>query len=675
MGPFGFYRLAVVSPRVAVANPQQNATAICQLIEQLQTQHADLIVFPELSITGYTCGDLFLNRRLLDRATAAMETICQATHHSSTVVVVGTPWVIGDGLFNVAAIIQDGRLKGLIPKRYLPNYREFYEQRWFRSAESLTLQAVNYQDDAVPCGPNILFNHGRATIGIEVCEDLWVPIPPSSQHALAGANVLVNLSASNAVIGKNSWRRALVATQSGRCIAAYAYASAGPTESTTDLVFGGDCLIAENGEMLTAANHLQTNNQQFTPDRPWLIADIDIDRLRHDRLAQQSTFRPQQAAVGSSNDFGRTDCSLPYREYSLNAEPAGDGPDNLFRSISGQPFVPADNRERDERCEEIFAIQTAALGKRISRIPNSIPLVIGVSGGLDSTLALLAAVRACDQNSIDRQRILGITMPGFGTSARTYKNAVQLIAALGIKKQEIDIRPLCWETFKSLDHRPLGIAIENLQLSEFLEQLDRAPFQEDLTFENVQARVRTLLLMSRGFVLGTGDLSEQALGWSTYNGDHMSMYNVNTSVPKTLVRFLVRYAADHFFTGDLRDTLHSIAQTPISPELLPLSNQGEILQSTEGVLGAYELHDFFLYHFVRWGAPREKICFLAQRALFSRPYSPAEIERGLDLFLRRFFQNQFKRSCVPDGPKIGSVSLSPRGDWRMPSDADVESFQ
>jgi NAD+ synthase (glutamine-hydrolysing) len=675
MGPFGFYRLAVVSPRVAIANPQQNAEEMCQLIEQLHTHHVDLIVFPELSLTGYTCGDLFLNRRLIDQATAGLETVCQVTRHCGAVVVVGTPWVIGDGLFNTAAIIQSGKLKGLIPKRYLPNYREFYEQRWFRSAENLTRDTVDYQNQLIPCGTNILFSHGSATLGIEVCEDLWVPIPPSSQHALAGANILVNLSASNAVIGKSSWRRTLVAAQSGRCIAAYAYAGAGPTESTTDLVFGGDCLVAENGEILAAANHLHSNNQQFTPDRPWLIADIDLDRLRHDRLTQQSTFLPPSATVIPADASSKAGCGLGYREYSLDVQPSGDGTAKIFRSISGQPFVPADNRERDERCQEIFAIQTAALGKRISRIPDSIPLVIGVSGGLDSTLALLAAVRVCDQYSIDRQRILGITMPGFGTSSRTYKNAIQLIASLGIQKQEIDIRPLCWETFKSLDHRPLGIDIRNLQLSEFLEQIDNAPMQEDLTFENVQARVRTLILMSRGFVLGTGDLSEQALGWSTYNGDHMSMYNVNTSVPKTLVRFLVRYAADHFFTGELRDTLNGVADTPISPELLPLSNQGEIRQSTEGVLGAYELHDFFLYHFVRWGAPREKIHFLAQRAHFSRPYSTAEIEQGLDVFLRRFFQNQFKRSCVPDGPKLGSVSLSPRGDWRMPSDADVKSFQ
>ncbi|MDQ3331407.1 MAG: NAD(+) synthase, partial [Planctomycetota bacterium] len=520
----------------------------------------------------------------------------------------------------------------------------------------------------------------RIGIGIEICEDLWVPIPPSAFQALAGATVLLNPSASNEVIGKRGYRKSLVESQSARCIAAYAYAGAGPTESTTDLVFGGHCLIAENGYMLAEIEGLllpqhdegasrerqrPERSSQTTPAQHIsraAIADVDVAKLRHDRRTMVTFNAPCRF--------------LPreYREIGFSIREELDGTPKRY--VSGAPFVPRDTADLDERCHEIFSIQCRGLAKRLMSLPHESPLQIGVSGGLDSTLSLLVAVKTCDLIGSPRRRVRGLTMPGFGTTDRTKTNALALMKHLGVGSDSIDIRPLCLEAFREIGHSPFGIDVSTLDIEEFqalLADLDEGN-RKDLVFENVQARLRTFLLMSRGFVLGTGDLSEAALGWSTYNGDHMSMYNPNCSIPKTLVKFLVRYVALHEFDGAARETLLDIAETTISPELLPASKLGEILQSTEDTLGPYELHDFFLFNIVRNGYGPTKLLALASIADFRQHHSPEEIEAALRTFYRRFFANQFKRSCVPDGPKVGTVSLSPRGDWRMPSDAEVAAW-
>ncbi len=586
---------------------------------------------------------------------------------SQSLIVLGLPLRIQSRLYNVAAIVQQGVLLGLVPKQYLPNYQEFYEARWFAAGDpSLPPTWTLPGFGEVPLGIDLLFESNRAVVGIEICEDLWMPVPPSSIQALQGANVLLNLSASNETIGKAPYRSQLITSQSGRCCAAYAYASSGPGESTTDLVFGGHCLIAENGSILGESNRV--GKGLVSPEESSSItADIDLQRIEHDRQS-----------LGTLHQGRHRFATTPYRRIEFALESSLSG---LKRFVPGQPFVPKAGAELDDRCREIFEIQCAALSKRISILPKETPLVIGVSGGLDSTLALLVAVRTLQHSSYSTQRILGLTMPGFGTSSKTLENAHALMRLAGIRAEQVDIRPTCLQLFRDLHHQPLGIELGDLDCDQLQQALEKLPPERrsDLVFENVQARVRTLLLMSRGFVLGTGDLSESALGWSTYNGDHMSMYNVNCSIPKTLVRFLVRYAADHEFTQqsmgeEIREVLHSIADTPISPELLPLAKDKSIQQSTESSIGPYELHDFFLYHFVRTGASPEKILFLAEHAKFSQEYDLATIQRTLQIFLKRFFGNQFKRSCVPDGPKVGSVSLSPRGDWRMPTDASSEAW-
>jgi NAD+ synthase (glutamine-hydrolysing) len=526
---------------------------------------------------------------------------------------------------NTAVVIGDGRVLGIVPKQYLPTYREFYEGRHFRAGDGSEAPLLDWlgQRD-IPFGIDLLFRWHDAIIGIEICEDLWCPVPPSSLMALAGANVLLNLSASNETIGKAAWRRELVLSQSGRCIAAYAYASAGPTESTTDLVFGGHCLIAENGVLLGQSRHVGDGEPPDVLGTTSVTAEIDLQKLMHDRR------------LTSSFDDGRLLNVRKYRQVEVLERPLAKSEAKPLQAINGRPFVPQAPGTLDRRCAEILALQSAGLAKRLSQLSEHSPLVIGVSGGLDSTLALLVAVRTCDAGRWPRSRILGLTLPGFGTTATTHDNAQELMRLLGIRCSRIDIRQLALDTFRAMGH---GVS--------------------DLVFENVQARLRTFLLMSHGFVLGTGDMSEQALGWSTYNGDHMSMYNVNTSIPKTLVKFLVRHVALHDSPADVREVLLRIADTPISPELLPPDAEGRIRQSTEAVLGAYELHDFFLYHFIRYGFTREKIRYLAQHAEFEGTYTSAD---------------QDKRSCVPDGPKVGSVSLSPRGDWRMPSDGNSGAF-
>lgn len=672
--PYGLFRVAAVSPEVAVGDPRQNVAHMLSALQPLGS--ADLALLPELALTGYTCGDLFAQDALLAAAEEQLLQLAAETAASRQILVVGLPLRVGTSLMNVAAVLHRGQVVAAIPKQFLPTYNEFYEGRWFRAGDETDPPSVPIGGNQVPFGTDILLRCGTAVIGVEICEDLWTPLPPSSFQAVAGANILLNLSASNEVVGKATWRHDLVVSQSGRCIAGYVYASSGPTESTTDVVFGGHCLIAENGQLLGQSRRVGDGGL------PWqgathIMADIDLQRLQHDRRV-----------IGSFDD-GRRLLPRPFRFIEIDASAAGKQrqreaaqPNTQaerppLRPVVAQPFVPADPQHRDARCAEIFGIQTAALAKRVSRLPESLPLLIGVSGGLDSTLALLVAVKACDQYGWARRRIHGITMPGFGTTETTESNASELMAVLGITSERIDIRPLCLQAFRSLEHTPLDLAIdEQTTAASLQQQLLKTPADaEDLVFENVQARIRTFLLMSRGFVLGTGDLSEQALGWSTYNGDHMSMYNVNTSIPKTLVRFLVRYAADHYFEDGDGKLLHEIADTPISPELLPPAADGSIRQETEDKVGPYELHDFFLYNVIRNGFTPQKIRYLARHARFSQAYSEQQIDRTLDTFYRRFFANQFKRSCVPDGPKVGSVSLSPRGDWRMPSDADRGPWQ
>jgi NAD+ synthase (glutamine-hydrolysing) len=671
MGPHGFFRLATASPRTFVAAPERNVDRILGLLDK--AADCDCVVFPELCLTGYTCGDLFANESLLAAATQALRRLAEASKTHPALVIVGLPLAIEGSLYNVAAIVQGGVILGIVPKTFLPNYREFYERRWFRPAHPDLPATIDVAGQTCRLGTDLLFTAQQAVVGVEICEDLWTPIAPSCHQAIAGANVLVNLSASNETVGKSQWRRDLVVSQSGRCIAAYAYASAGPGESTSDLVFGGHCLIAENGTILEQGQivgSLAGEAEIADPEAELLIrADIDLQRLAHDRRVQNSFAESQVPAAPS------------FRKVAFEVTPAATEDKSasrrrLLRKIDPFPFVPGEASDLRARCAEIFAIQVAGLAKRVSRLPSGLPLVIGISGGLDSTLALLVAVKLCDSHHWDRRRILGVTMPGFGTSVSTRTNAIELMNQLRIGQRTVDIRQLSLDTFRALEHRPLGITVDAATTVDSLQRAlrDVELGDGDLVFENVQARARTMVLMNLGFVLGTGDLSEQALGWSTYNGDHMSMYNVNGSVPKTLVRFLVRYAADNYFDQPLRDILHRIADTPISPELLPLSDTGEIQQHTESRLGPYELHDFFLYHFVRYGSSPEKILMLAEQATFSQAYTTNRIAQVLDIFLQRFVSQQFKRNCVPDGPKVGSVSLSPRGDWRMPSDAESDLF-
>ncbi|MEO1616271.1 MAG: NAD(+) synthase [Planctomycetota bacterium] len=663
----GLFRVAAIAPEVHVANPVRNSERLAELIRDASQgpERVDLLVFPELAISGYTCGDLFGNAALLNTSRESLLRLADVTEGTQAVVVIGLPLEVGGSLMNVAAVLADGQIAGMVPKTFLPTYREFYEGRHFRPSGSADPEYVEMGGEEVPFGTDLLFTIGEAIVGIEICEDVWTPIPPSCYAAVAGANVLVNLSASNETIGKAAWRRDLVKSQSGRCIAGYVYASAGCSESTSDLVFGGHCMVAENGILIDQSRRIGDGRLPEYLRETRVDCDLDLQRLAHDRRT-----------VGSFDDIA-DDLEHGFRRIDLfEVESKRVAPQVPRRYIDAHPFVPSEQGALDDRCAEVLAIQSAGLVKRLSCLPKETRLAIGISGGLDSTLALLVALRAVDAAGWSRQAIHGVTMPGFGTTSHTRQSADALIEETAITGECIDIRSLCLDTFRSLGHSPLGIAIDDQTTTDRLqEQLNALPDDAaDLTFENVQARVRTMLLMSRGFVLGTGDMSEQALGWATYNADHMSMYNVNTSIPKTLVRYLVRYAADHYFEGKLRDVLHRVADTPISPELLPPSADGSIRQNTESSIGAYELHDFFLYHFVRNGFTRDKILYLARSAQFTQTHDDQTLASTLDVFISRFFRNQFKRNCVPDGPKVGSVSLSPRGDWRMPSDADGGAF-
>jgi NAD+ synthase (glutamine-hydrolysing) len=660
MPTHGFLRVAAGSPELRVADCRFNAERTLDLLRQAEDVGADLAVFPEMGLTGYTCNDLFHHRTLQRAAVAALETLLGAAEMCfGGVAVVGLPLEVDGRLFNCATIFRGGRLLGVVPKTYLPNYKEFYDFRFFTPGPSAVAREVQLAGQTVPFGADLLFESADGdgfVLGVEICEDVWMPVPPSSLQAIAGATVLANLSASNETIGKAAYRRQLVAGQSGRCIAGYVYASSGPGESTTDLVFGGHCLVAENGTILA-------ESPRFRRGGHLTVTDLDLDRLQRDRV--------------TTNSFGEAardpDLVRPFRRVRFELPARADRTPALMRDVDPHPFVPSDPATLRERCDEIFQTQVCGLAKRLDHIGR--PAVsIGVSGGLDSTLALLVACKTFDALGEPRAKVKALTMPGFGTTERTLRNARALMRAVGVSAREADIRAICFDQMKALGHAPFGIPLDGLTLDALTEKLRSLPADRcDLVFENVQARARTSLLMNTAFVVGTGDLSELALGWCTYNADHMSMYNPNVSIPKTLVKFLVRWAAENEFAGDERATLLDIVATEISPELLPVG-EGAKPQSTESAIGPYELHDFFLYHFLRWGASPEKVLFLASQAKFDRRYTADEVQGWLRVFLTRFFANQFKRSCLPDGPKVGTVSVSPRGDWRMPSDTAAKAW-
>lgn len=626
----GFYRIAAATPSLHLGHVRKNTEEILRLARDADKNDSALVVFPELCLTGYSCADLFFQRQLLARVEAELIQLAKASAELSLVMVVGAPLACGPYLYNCAVVIERGVMRGVVPKSFIPNYREFYEQRWFTSGRDGRQTEIHIGETAVPFGVDLLFR-GTAdfAVGLELCEDLWTVHPPSGDLALGGATILLNLSASNELVGKADYRRSLVSGQSARCVAAYVYTSCGVGESSTDLVFSGHSMIAENGVMLA-------ENARFQTRSSLIYADIDVARLQQIRRSETSFPRHEAVLL---------------REIPLQPPTQ---PQSLQRQLDPHPFVPDNLNLRDQRCREIFSIQTAGLSRRLRHIGGK-NMVIGISGGLDSTLAILVAAAARRQLN-PAPGLIAVTLPGFGTSDRTHSNARKLIQALDAELREIDIVPACQQHFKDIGHDPAV---------------------RDITYENVQARERTQILMDianheQGIVIGTGDLSEIALGWSTYNGDHMSMYAVNCGVPKTLVRHLVNWVADQ--RGEpLAGILLDILATPVSPELLPPDASGAVAQKTEEVIGPYELHDFFLYHTVKYGATPRKILFLAETA-FSGRYDREEIRRWLRLFIRRFFSQQFKRSCIPDGPKVGSIALSPRGDWRMPSDAEAAEW-
>lgn len=683
---FGFVRVAAVVPRVKVADVDANIAEICRLAEDAERQEVSIAVFPELSVTGYTCADLFGQQLLIGKAEEGIKQLKSFSRGKKLTMVVGVPVRVAGNLYNCAAVIHNGKLSGLVPKIHLPGYNEFYESRWFSSGADFLYDTeratAQVYDDAKNCSspaagavivyagakvnvfPNLLFNVGRSTFAIEICEDLWTPVPPSSHHALAGADIILNLSASNEVLMKHKYRHELIGQQSARTVSAYVYSSCGYGESTQDLVFSGSSMIYENGSLLA-------ESERFMMKGNLIAADIDIEKLAILRQKQNTFHTVSPDGTRDGQDARR------YVNIKVCDGCQTDFEKCLKRHVEPHPFVPGFNvsidrdsseeellnktaaiSERNARCREITDIQVMGLATRLAHI-NCKTAVIGISGGLDSTLALLVAVLAFDKLGWDRKRIIGITMPGLGTTVRTKSNAQDLMETLGVTVREI----------------PIGKAV-----AQHFADIGQDPNVTDVTYENSQARERTQILMDvankeGGIVIGTGDLSELALGWATYNGDHISMYGVNASIPKTLVKYLVGWAADNHFNENcsnaqrsVREILLDIIDTPISPELKPADNNGEIAQKTEDLVGPYELHDFFLYNMFRFGYAPSKIYFLARKA-FVGVYDDAVILKWLKTFISRFFGQQFKRSCLPDGPKVGSVSLSPRGDWRMPSDA------
>ncbi|MDM8144466.1 NAD(+) synthase [Bacteroides eggerthii] len=632
---YGFVKVASAVPSVKVADCRYNILQIESLIAQAEGKGIEVICFPELSITAYTCGDLFSQQLLLDEAEMALISLLDFTRSLNIISIVGFPLPYRGTLLNCAAVIQKGKILGLVPKTYLPNYKEFYEQRWFTSGTTFPDSSVKICGQQVPLGNNLIFQSSNFSFGVEICEDVWAPIPPSSIAALRGAEIIFNLSADNEGIGKHQYLKSLLAQQSARCLSGYVFSGCGFGESSQDLVFAGKAFIYENGSLLCEGERFSLKEQLIT-------SEIDVERLRMERQVNTTFAANMNQCDLSQVRYIDTELIVP-KEFKLS------------RTFDPSPFVPK-GEALNERCKEIFAIQTQGLAKRLVHT-HAQNVIVGISGGLDSTLALLVCVKTFDLLGLSRKNIIGITMPGFGTTGRTYNNAIHLMKELGITIREISIKEACLQHFKDLD-------------------ID--PNVHDVTYENSQARERTQILMdaanqSNGLVIGTGDLSELALGWATYNGDHMSMYGVNASIPKTLVRHLVHWVAMQEMDDTCRETLLDIIDTPISPELIPADENGEIQQKTEDLVGPYELHDFFLYYTLRFGFRPAKIYMIAQEA-FKDSYTDEVIKKWLTIFFRRFFAQQFKRSCLPDGPKVGSCSLSPRGDWRMPSDASSASW-
>lgn len=632
---YGFVKVAAAVPRVKVADCKFNAEKLENQILIAEGKGVEIITFPEMCITGYTCGDLFGQQLLLEEAEMALIQILNNTRQLDIISILGMPVVVNSTVLNAAVVIQKGKVLGVIPKTYLPNYKEFYEQRWFTSALGVKENSARLCGQIIPMGTNLLFETASTTFAVEICEDLWSTIPPSSTLALQGAEILFNLSADNEGVGKHAYLCSLISQQSSRCMAGYVFSSCGFGESTTDVVFAGNGLIYENGTLLA-------HSERFSMNEQLIISEIDVECLRAERRVN-TTFA---ASKGNCPDKEATRISTEF----INSKDL-----NLTRTFTPHPFVPQ-GTALHERCEEVFSIQVAGLAQRLIHT-GAKTAVIGISGGLDSTLALLVCVKTFDKLGLLRKDILGVTMPGFGTTDRTYNNAIELMNSLGVSIREISIKEACIQHFKDIGH---DINVH------------------DVTYENSQARERTQILMdvanqTCGLVIGTGDLSELALGWATYNGDHMSMYGVNGSIPKTLVKHLVQWVAEKGVEEDSKETLLDIVATPISPELIPADENGDIAQRTEDLVGPYELHDFFLYYFLRFGFRPSKIYFLATK-VFDGMYNDEIIKKWLQIFFRRFFNQQFKRSCLPDGPKVGSVSISPRGDWRMPSDASSAAW-
>ena len=623
---FGFYRVASAVNKTIVGNPSKNAEEIITLINEAHNKEVSVIVFPELTLTGYTASDLLMNQTLITSQNEALSHILKNIENINTIAIIGLAVFEADRLYNCAAVIQNGKMLGIVPKSYLPNKKEFYEKRQFVSGRDIVKSTVDLLDVEVPFGVDLLFtDKADMTFGVEICEDLWAVTPPSNHMASNGANLLFNLSASNELIGKHEYREELVRTQSGRCMATYVYASAGVGESTTDTVFGGHAIISEYGSTLT-------QNERFRMDSHMITADVDLERLRWLRLNESSYCDGRRKKT---------------RTIKVDTLP---NISKIERFITPSPFVPSRYADKKHRCDEIVHIQAHGLIKRMSHAHIK-KAVIGISGGLDSTLALLSTHRAFEMMGWDVKDIIAVTMPGFGTTTRTKSNAVQLCEALGVTLKTVDITDISLKEFEAIEH-------------------DKD--EHSVTYENVQARARTSILMNMankvgGLVIGTGDLSEIALGWSTYNGDHMSMYALNSGIPKTLIQYVIEYYKSN---KEIADIIDDILDTPISPELLPHEGD-EIVQETESIVGPYELHDFFLYHFIKYGAKPSKILHLATIA-FDTKYDEKTINKWLKLFLRRFFTQQFKRSCMPDGPKVGTISLSPRADWKMASDVDFD---
>ncbi len=637
MSNYGFVKCAAASPKIKIANTDYNSREILKLVYKASDEDAQVVVFPELCITGYTCGDLFFQEHLINNSHKALKRIMEETKELDILIFLGLPISIMNNLYNCAVAIQHGQVRGVVPKIYIANYNEFYEKRWFSSGYEIIDRITEIDLLGEKCSfGNIIFESENLgyRIGAEICEDLWAPIPRSSHLALGGANIIVNLSASNELVAKSDYRKQLIKQISASSACGYVYSSSGVHESTTDVVFGGDCVICENGNLLN-------KSRRFSRENEIIYSDIDISRIMYERRVNKS-FSDGIRHIKFDN----------YRKIKIDTQKYTPSIEGLDRKINKNPFVPNDSNVFNERCEEIFNIQVAGLAKRIEHIgiKNS---VIGISGGLDSTLALLVTHQTYKLLNIPTENIIAITMPGFGTTDETYENALNLMKSMNVTIKEISIKDACIQHFKDIGH-----------------DIDC----HDVTYENAQARERTQILMDsankyRGIVIGTGDLSEIALGWATYNGDHMSMYAVNSSIPKTLVKFLVQWVADNKVNDKTKKILYKIIDTPISPELLPPDKDGKIAQKTESIIGPYELHDFFLYYTIRYGVHPRKMMFIARKA-FKDKYNKEYIEKYLRDFYRRFFTQQFKRSCMPDGPKVGTVSLSPRGDWRMPSDAD-----